>query len=461
MENLENVLKQIPQVEKILQSDEISGFIPHLGKGIIINIIREEIKLFREKFDKEQEIDIQGLMSSIVKSCIIKKQEKLQRVINGTGVIIHTNLGRSPVSEEIFRSLARDLSGYSNLELDLPSGKRGKRGGFAEELICNLTSAEDALIVNNNAASVFLILNEFANGKDVIVSRGELVQIGGGFRIPDILRQTGANLVEVGTTNITELEDYRKAITENSAMLLSVHQSNFKIEGFSKAPTLKDMSGLKSNSVLLVRDLGSGNLLVDARIPKTFEPTISMELSHGPDLVCFSGDKMLGGCQAGIIVGRKDLIRRLKKNSLMRMLRVDKVTYYLLQETLIRYSNRDIDKISLWNIIFQNKKTLGNKINRLIRNVKAENKKEIIIRVAVRSVFGGGCLPTLKIESAGIQININGLTGKDIYNKFLSSPVPIVGYIIDDKFTLDIRTISDEEIPEIVIAIDKLLIEGK
>lgn len=364
MESIENILKRIPQVEKVLQIEEISKFIPLLGRGIVISIIRKEIKLFREGLEKDQdiEIEIEKLLSSIIQGCNRKKFEKIQRVINGTGVAIHTNLGRSPISEKLLKSLCESLSGYCNLELHLPTGKRGRRGGFAEELICNLTSAEDALIVNNNAACVFLLLSEFGKGRDVIISRRELVQIGGGFRIPDIMHQTGANLVEVGTTNMIMLDDYRKAITDKTAIILSVHQSNFKIEGFSSAPTLKDLSTLKSPSVLFVRDLGSGNLVVGANFPKTFEPTISSELSQGADLLCFSGDKMLGGCQAGIIVGRRELIGRLKKNPLMRMIRVDKLTYFLLQETLIYYANREIDNISLWSIIFQNKRILGNRI---------------------------------------------------------------------------------------------------
>lgn len=459
MENIENVLQQIPQVERLLQSAEISGFIPLLGKGIVLNIIREEIRLFRERFDKDQEIDIENLMSSIVKSCIEKKRGKLQRVINGTGVIIHTNLGRAPLSGDLLKELANSLAGYCNLELNLSLGKRGRRGGFAEELISNLTNAEETLIVNNCAASVFLILNEFANNKEVIISRSELVQIGGGFRIPDILRQSGAKLVEVGTTNITELEDYARAITENSAMILSVHQSNFKIEGFSRKPSLKELASLKNPSVLLVRDLGSGNLLVDARFPKTFEPTVSHELSQGPDITCFSGDKMLGCCQAGIIIGRKELIQRLRKNPLMRMLRPDKITYYLLQETLIRFANKEIDKISLWDIVFQNKKTIGNKINRLTKKIKSEYKKDIILRTQVKSVFGGGSAPSLKIESAGVQIVIPGLTADEINKSLIKREIPIIGYILNDKYTLDMRTIFNDEITEVAGAIDKLIEE--
>ncbi len=460
MENIEKILKQIPQVEKVLQLDEIRRFIPDIGRGILVSIIREEIRLFREKFRKNQDLNIEDLLSSIVKSCARKKQEKLQRVINGTGVTIHTNLGRAPVSGDILKLLSEQLSRYSNLEFDLSTGKRGKRGGFVEELICNMTSAEDALIVNNNAASVFLILNEFAKGREVVISRSELVQIGGGFRIPDILRQTGAALVEVGTTNITELDDYREAITENTGMILSVHQSNFKIEGFTKSPTLKELSTLKNESVLFVRDLGSGNLLVDTRFPKAFEPTISYELSQGTDILCFSGDKMLGGCQAGIILGRKEMIRKLKKNPLMRMFRVDKITYFLLQETLLHYANKEIEKISLWNMVFQNKKILGRKINRLIRNIKSQNKKDLLNKIDLKSVFGGGTSPNYKIRSIGIQMDIPGISGKDIYSRMLKEDIPIIGYILDDKFTLDIRTIYDDEIPEIAKAIDNVIIES-
>ena len=452
-----NVLKNIPQVERIFQSDDISKFIPIIGRGIVTGIIKKEVELFRENLKNNQNLEIENLFSSIIHRCSVKELEKLQRVINGTGVVIHTNLGRSPISKDILQSLQESLSGYCNLELYLPTGRRGKRGGFAEELICELTSAEDALIVNNNASCVFLILSEFGRGRDVVISRGELVQIGGGFRIPDIMRQSGTNLVEVGTTNITELDDYRNAITDNTGLILSVHRSNYKIEGFTKSPELKDISTLKSSSILFVRDIGSGNLIVDARFPKTFEPAISIELSQGADLLCFSGDKLLGGCQAGIIVGKRDLVSKLRKNPLMRMIRVDKITYFLLQETLIQYYNRKIENISLWNTIFQNKKAIGNKVTRLFKRIKAENKKEVVKKIPLKSVFGGGALPTTKIESMGIQISIPNLNGNEIYNKFISEKTPIVGYILDDKYTLDFRTIFDEDIPIIAEAIDRII----
>ena len=293
----------------------------------------------------------------------------------------------------------------------------------------------------------------------MIISRGELIQIGGGFRIPDIMRQTGANLCEVGTTNITELDDYKKAITDNTAMILSVHQSNFKIQGFSSSPNLKELSTLKSQSRIFVRDLGSGNLVLDARFPDAFEPTISSELAQGADLVCFSGDKLLGGCQAGIIVGHNELIKKLRSNPLMRMLRVDKITYFLLQETLILYANREMDNITVWNLILQNKKTINNRVNRVLRKIKSENKKDIIKKVTLKSVIGGGSLPTLNIESTGLQINLANMNGEDIYKRFISLEVPITGYIMDDSYTLDFRTIFDDDIPEVISAIEDLIEE--
>ena len=382
---------------------------------------------------------------------------KLQRVINGTGVIIHTNLGRSPLGDKIFNNLKKSLSGYCNLEIDLTTGKRGKRGGFAEELICSITSAEDALIVNNNASSVFLILNEFAKGKEVIVSRGELIQIGGGFRIPDIMKQSGAVLVETGTTNITEMKDFEDAITKNTSMILSAHQSNYKIEGFTHIPSINELSSLKNENLLLVRDLGSGNLIPNGTSANVTEPTVSQEIAQGADIVCFSGDKLLGGCQAGIILGKKELISKLRKNPLMRMLRVDKVTYYILQEILINHTNGSLNEISLWEIILQNKKEISNKINRLMRLIKSENKKEFIKKVPIDSTFGGGSQPTEEFESYGIQIEIPDMSPDKLSSIFVTSEVPIIGIINEDKYLIDFIAVGNDDIPVIASVINEIL----
>ena len=451
-----SILRNIPQVEKLLQSDPVREFIPVLGRGIVTNIIRAETESFRKRASAATGLTVDDLQSCIVAACARKSREKLQRVINGTGVIIHTNLGRSPLSRRILEKLSHTMNGYCNLEYFIPERTRGRRGGFAEELICDLTGAEDALIVNNNASSVFLILNHFAAGKEVIVSRGELIQIGGGFRIPDIMNQTGARLVEVGTTNITELADVSGAVTENTAMILSAHQSNYRIDGFAHRPGLAELATLKSGSILLVRDLGSGNLVNDQRLPRPFEPTITRELSQGADLVCFSGDKLLGAGQAGIIIGRKDLVQELRSHPLMRMIRVDKITYYLLQETLLEYENAATEDVALWQIILQDRKNSGSRINRVLRRIASPGLKKCITRVSTRATFGGGSMPGEEVESRGLSFDIPGISAEELYSFFIDEPVPVLGKIADDRFCLDFMTVLDRDIPVIVESINRL-----
>ncbi len=452
----ENLLRHIPQVEKILQDPRITAYLPLLGRGVVVALIRRETDFFRDRIRETGSFSEEELISSLADRLSEKRLERLQRVVNATGIMIHTNLGRAPLSSPLMKSLAGVLSGYCNLELYLPSLKRGRRGGFAEELLCHLTGAEDALIVNNNASSVFLLLNEFGRGKDVIISRGELVQIGGGFRIPDILRQTGANLLEVGTTNITTLEDFRGALSERAAMILSVHQSNFAQSGFCSSPTLRELASLKSPDLLFVRDLGSGNLMNDPRLPAPFETTVAAEMAQGPDLLCFSGDKLLGACQAGIVLGRKDLVARLKKNPLMRMLRVDKITYYLLQETLLHYMNGEPERVSLWNMALSDRKVLTRRIGRFLREVGDPPPGASLQRVDPGSAFGGGSLPTLEIESAGVQISISGLGAEEILTRLTRSPIPVVGYILNDQCTLDFRTVLEEDISAVAEAVRRL-----
>jgi len=457
MEKSRNILKNIPQVEKILQSDEINSYPDLLGHPLVVKIIRNQLEYLRREIIEGKDYNPETLIESIKNACETKRLEKLQRVINGTGVILHTNLGRSPLGSEIFKKLEKSLSGYCNLEFHLPTEKRGRRGGMAEELICELTGAEDALIVNNNASSVFLILSRFASGKEVIVSRGELIQIGGGFRIPDIMNQTGACLVEVGTTNITELDDFREAITENTSMVLSAHQSNYKIEGFSHSPSLRELSGLKTDSIVFVRDLGSGNLVNERQlIHKPFEPTVKNELDQGADIVCFSGDKLLGGCQAGIIIGRKDLISELRRHPLMRMIRVDKITYFILQEILINYANYSFEKTALWQTIQQTQKELSSRINRLLRMIRNSDNRPFVKKVRTRSTFGGGAMPTLEIDSLGIEINIPDMKASDLYSDFIRRDIPVVGIIDEDRFKIDFMTVFDNDLKAIASAIDDL-----
>ena len=444
-------------MEKLLQSDEIRGFIPEIGRPAVTEAIRAVLAGVRAKAERDEPVDLEGIVPAVASACAFKRLRKLRRVVNGTGVIIHTNLGRAPLGGDIFERLAGEISGYCSLEYDLATGKRGGRGGFAEDLLCVLAGAEDALIVNNNASSVFLILSEFARGREVIVSRGELVQIGGGFRLPDIMRQSGALLVEIGTTNITTIDDYRAAVTENTAMVFSCHRSNFKMQGFTENPPLRDLSALKNEKIVFVRDLGSGNLNEEQKMFRPFEPTVRAELEQGPDLVCFSGDKLLGACQAGIIVGSREMVGRLRRNPLMRMLRVDKVTYFILQEALIRHVNGEYDDIVLWDIMKQTKKELSARISRFMRAVKSPNKKQIIKKVTTQSTIGGGAMPGFQMESAGVRIDLPGVSAEEVHSSLVSSGVPVVGTIIDGHYTLDFRTILDADVPAAAGAVDRLI----
>ena len=457
MKDTQTTLRNIPQVEKVLQIKAVKDCIPHIGHGSVVKIIREETSLFREKIKQGESLLEKDLIAQIEGHCKAKKKEKLQRVINGTGVVIHTNLGRSPLGPELTGKLMQALSGYCNLEFHLLSEKRGSRGGFAEELICELTGAESTLIVNNNASAVFLILTCFAHGREVIVSRSELIQIGGGFRIPDIMEQTGARLVEVGTTNITTIDDFKKAVTPDTAMILSAHQSNYRIEGFTEAPSLKEMSSLKSDSILFVRDLGSGNLMNDQQLPQPFEPTVSSELSQGIDLVCFSGDKLLGGPQSGIIVGKKELIDQLRKHPLMRMIRVDKITYYLLQETLLNYMNNSSHDILLWKTIMQRAADVKKRVNRFMKKLKTPDARSCIQGIHTQSTFGGGAMPTVEMDSYGIRISFSGARADEIYSFFINEEIPVVGKVLNDAYILDFRTILDNDLEYLARAVDRCI----
>lgn len=457
MDNKNELLRGIPQVEKLMQDADIACFLPEIGKGIAADIIRESVDLHRASIINGASPQIADLKKNIISAIKIKISEKLQRVINGTGIIIHTNLGRAPLGEKIFETLKEQISGYCNLEFHIPSKARGKRGGFAEELICRLTGAEDALIVNNNASSVFLILKQFAEGREAVVSRGELIQIGGGFRIPDIMKESGAILVETGTTNITTLEDYRSAITENTSMIFSAHTSNYRIQGFSESPSLKELASLKSEKIIYVRDLGSGNIFSPEKEGEQFEQTVYAEVSQGPDIVCFSGDKLLGGCQAGIIVGSKTLLAKLRKHPLMRMIRVDKITYMILQETLLEYVNGNQQSIELWKLIMQKPVDVMRNVNYFLGVMEKRTGIDFFNVRSAKAAYGGGSMPGIELESSGIEIKIPGMKPDEINDYFLSCVPPVAGTVRDDKYVIDFYTVFERDIECIADAAESLI----
>ncbi len=448
-------LKNLPQVEKVLQREEILPFLNSISPSGVKAVVRAEIDLWRGYIRNGKEFDEAGFIEGVCGGCKARSLEKIGRVINATGVVIHTNLGRSPLSGEILQRMAREMSGYCNLEIHLPDRGRGGRGGFAEDLVSDLAGAGDSLLVNNNAASVFLILSEFARGKEVIVSRGEAIQIGGGFRIPDIMAQSGASLVEVGTTNITTIDDYRNAVSGNTGMIFSAHRSNFRMEGFTESPSLSEMASLKNENIIFVRDLGSGNLFPAPELSSPIDPPVRQELAQGPDLLCFSGDKLLGACQAGIIAGRRDLVKRLRKNPLMRMLRMDKLSYYILQESLLAYSRGERHLLPLWNMLFQSQNVIDRRIRSFMRRVPSDIKA-CMKKMPTRATLGGGSMPGYEIPSSGIMVTLPGKSPDSIAEHLAAVDVPVVGVISNGAFVLDFFTILDQDIPDLLTGIKSL-----
>jgi L-seryl-tRNA(Ser) seleniumtransferase len=367
----------------------------------------------------------------------------LRPAINATGVIVHTNLGRAPLSTEARAAMDAIALGYSNLEYDLEAGRRGSRYVHAEEILCRLTGAEAALVVNNNAAAVLLILMTFARGRSVIISRGQLVEIGGGFRIPEVMAQSGATLLEVGTTNRTYTRDYEAAITKETAALMRVHRSNFRLIGFIHEPSLADMVALAADqNLLLFDDLGSGTLLETATFGLVHEPTIQESVAAGVSLVSFSGDKLLGGPQAGVILGRAALIAQIKRFPLTRALRVDKTTLAGLQATLLHYlSGEAVEKVPVWRMISQDEETLKERASAWIGALKefgvpAETTPG-------HSAVGGGSLPG---ETLPTHLVALGVTSPDaVAARLRKGEPPVVTRIEGDCLMLDPRTVLPEQ----------------
>ena len=332
----QNSLSKLPQIETLLQSEELHPWFSRLSRPLVARLAAGTIGEVRAAmqggvaFPGEE-----AILQALVHRCRETARCRIHHLINATGVVLHTNLGRAPISKAAWRGAEAVNTGFSNLEFDLQSGKRGQRKGIIPDLLSVLVGAEDALMVNNNAAAVFLILSALATDREVIVSRGEQVQIGGGFRIPEILAQTGARMVEVGTTNITRIEDYTAALSPDTAMVLTVHASNFRIRGFTERPGIRELAASLPDGVLLVADQGSGT--TTERIPG--ENSVSHYLSSGADLVSFSGDKVLGGPQAGFIVGRQELIQTLSRHPLNRVFRPGKTIYSLMEEALVARLN--------------------------------------------------------------------------------------------------------------------------
>ncbi len=451
-----NLFSLIPKVDEILEKENIKNLIGNVPRKTIIDSIRIEIEFLRNQI-KEQEIDeieIQeksnDLEYKVIKRVREKDAYKLKRVINGTGVVIHTNLGRSLINKKIMENVFEIATNYSNLEYNLETGKRGSRYSHLEDIISEITGAEACMVVNNNAAAVLLVLNTLAKGKEAIVSRGELIEIGGSFRVPDVMVQSGAKLVEVGTTNKTHLWDFENAISEETGVLLKVHTSNYRIMGFTSNVDSSELFELKKKyNIPLVEDLGSGVLIDLSKYGMEYEPTVMDSLEKGVDIVTFSGDKLLGGPQVGIIVGKREYIEKMKRNPFTRAFRVDKFTIAALEGVLKCYLDeedavREIPTLNMLSTPIEELEKKAIDLMDLIKSKVIDDTLQIEIQDDYSEV-GGGSLPTEKLPTKCIVFSLENKSTQKFENNLRNFEIPIIARLYKDRLYLDVRTINREE----------------
>jgi L-seryl-tRNA(Ser) seleniumtransferase len=450
--NISESLRLLPSVDELLATETALKIGAEAGRERVRSLVRNVIDSLRQDmqdgsqiYSSKEEV-LAEVRISLKASWTAYRSTKLQKVINATGVIVHTNLGRAPLSDAARKAMIEQAGGYCTLEYDLESGTRGKRGAYTEQLLTQLTGAESALIVNNCAAAAFLVLSVFAKSKEVIVSRGELVEIGGDFRVPDVLVQSGATLREVGTTNRTKLADYEKAVNEDTAMVMRVHPSNYKIVGFTATPTLAELAALtRAKDVLLYEDAGSGAMVDLTEFGLGDEPLISRSVLDGADIITFSGDKLLGGCQAGIIVGKRDLIERIRKHPLYRALRVDKIVYAGLTATLESYSlGNAFAEIPVLRMLSMTAEELAGRT----REFAAKLSDVSVLSVEVmggKSVVGGGAAPAVQPLTTLASILHRTLSASELEQALRSSKPPVIARIENEKVLIDLRTVTESE----------------
>ena len=451
---MKNSLQQLPSIEKLLNQPDISALISKHGREITVYSIRKVIQEYRSQILNDN-ITIQALPNIVdkIKYAIANLCETSYKpVINATGIILHTNLGRAPLGRDLLKTVTESLTGYSSLEFDLTTGKRTDRLFHLTEKLKYLTGAEDATVINNNAAAVFLILNTLAKNKETIVSRGELVEIGGSFRIHEILETSGSKMIEIGTTNKTKLSDYQKAITSDTALLLKVHKSNYTINGFTEEVSIKELAkNSKTNNIPLIYDQGSGLIERPEKFIAQNEPDIITAIREGADLVTFSGDKLLGGPQSGIIVGKKDLIAKLKNNPIMRTFRTDKFTIAALSYVLDCYIKHQTqsNKIAALSLINTLPQELKNKADFLAEQLNKHNIPNSIVKNQAQC--GGGTLPETYIPSYAVKIDCrkNNCSSEKLYYSLLNCNNPIVGILKKGELLFDVITINRNELAKI------------
>lgn len=452
--NKNMLYRSIPKVDVLLENSDIVTLIENHHRDVVVDVIREEIDKLRNFIKENDDINlIEEKINNLIENIKISTEKvysyNIKKVINGTGTILHTNLGRAIISKKHADYLSEVVTSYSNLEYNLEEGKRGERYSHFEKLICKITGAEAAMAVNNNAAAVMLVLSSMAAEREVIVSRGELVEVGGKFRIPDVMKSSNAHLVEIGTTNKTHLEDYEDAISENTGAFLKVHTRNFKILGFTESVSIEELCKLgREKDIPVIEDIGSGVLVDLSKYGLEYEPTVQDSIKAGVDVVSFSGDKLLGGPQAGIIVGKKKYIDKMKKNPLTRAFRIDKFTATILEMIFHEYLNEEdaIKNIPVLSLITKDLEEIEKNANALFNKIEnLENVADINVEDTF-SQIGGGSLPAERIKSKSVTIMPKNISTQSLEAKLRAGKNPVVGRISEEKLILDMRTVLEDEI---------------
>jgi len=464
---MSNLFRRLPAVDEILKALADDPALNGLPRPLVRDQVNRFLDARREdiragRITDPADLALERLRPALAAFVRSGCRPHFRRVLNATGVVIHTNLGRSILAREAMDAVAEACARYSNLEFSLATGERGSRYSHVEDLLTTLTGAEAALVVNNNAAAVFLILDTLARGREVVVSRGQLVEIGGSFRIPDVMARSGATLVEVGTTNRTHPRDYENAVTENTAALLKVHTSNYRVIGFTAEVTMEQLVAIgRQHNLPVIEDLGSGNLCNFDSSGLGHEPTVQAAVAAGLDVVSFSGDKVLGGPQAGIIVGRKEYVERIKKNPLNRALRIDKMTLAALEATLRLYLDPEAarQRVPTVRMITAPAEELRHRATALRRKVaKALPERVAAALVPGVSRVGGGSFPERDLATTLVALRpLTGQSAEDLRRALLDTDPPLVGRIEEDAFCLDVRTLADDEFGLVLRALNQAL----
>lgn len=462
---INDILRKIPSTNEILEDPRIKELVAQKGKTIIKDTLINVTNEYRNKVIAKAEehctlkkIDIYNIIIPEVIRCVsLLDRKRIGKVINGTGIVLHTNMGRSPLPNRAADKIKDVASCYCNLEYDLVSGTRGSRYDSVEELLTKLTGGESALVVNNNAAAVFLCINTFALDKEVIVARSEQVEIGGSFRIPDIVERSGAKMVEIGTTNKTYIKDYENAISEDTRIVLKVHKSNYRIEGFTQEVLGEELVALTNKKeIISMEDLGSGVLHDLQKFNLPYEPTVMNQVKKGLDIITFSGDKLLGGPQAGIIVGKKELVDKIKANPLTRMVRIDKLSLIALQEVLTIYTeNKNVrEDIPIINMLTKTHQELLEQANILMKKIKDNLGDKIDITIIEEdNPVGGGSLPGAIIKGVALNIKIHKINPNILQSRLRDNEIPIICKIKNDSIILSMRTLDKRDYNVIVGAL--------